>query len=144
ESPVHERVLRIQRIVLDELLDGETLSRLQNLAVKSGKDDQALTIAEVFRAVTDGVWTDVPAEEKSAKTPASSVMRRNLQREHLKHLTPMVLGNRSGGRITIAMLLGGGGFGTSVPADARSLARMHLKEIGGRIDRALADAKGPA
>src|SRR5438270_12120939 len=55
----------------------------------------------------------------------------------------MVLGNRSGGRITIAMLLGGGGFGTSVPADARSLARIHLKEVGGRIDRALADAKGP-
>jgi hypothetical protein len=143
EYPLHERVLKVQRIVLDELLDGETLSRLQNLAVKSGKDDQALTIAEVFRAVTDGVWTDVPAEERSAKTPASSVMRRNLQREHLKHLAPMVLGNRSGGRITIAMLLGGGGFGGSVPADARSLARMHLKEIGGRIDRALADAKGP-
>jgi hypothetical protein len=48
------------------------------------------------------------------------VIRRNLQREYLKDLTTLVVGS-------------------SAPADARSLARAHLKEISGRIDKALGD-----
>ena len=52
---------------------------------------------------------------------SSSVIRRNLQREHLKDLTASVVGP------------------SPAPADVRSLARAHLKEIAGRIDAVLSD-----
>ncbi len=49
-------------------------------------------------------------------------MRRNLQqRISSKDLTALVVGS------------------SAPPADARSLARAHLKEISGRIDKALGD-----
>ena len=64
-------------------------------------------------------------------------MRRNLQREHLPQA-------RLDGRrrpiepfrrfARVHVLLGS----SSVPADARALARLHLKEIDGRIGKVLA------
>jgi hypothetical protein len=47
-----------------------------------------------------------------------------LQREYVKDLTQLVLNSRGG------------------PADARSLARMHLRDIGKRIDKVLTDKEG--
>ena len=94
------------------------LARLQNNALKADKDDKPLTLAEVFRSLTDGIWNDAAADGKDgAKTLQSSVVRRNLQREHLKDLTTLVVGP------------------SAAPADARSLARAHLKEIGGHIEK---------
>ena len=37
----------------------------------------------------------------------------------------------------ITMLMDGGGSSSTVPADARSLARAHLRELGKRIDGVL-------
>jgi hypothetical protein len=48
-----------------------------------------------------------------------------LQRQHLKDLTGLVLGDK--------------GYGSTVPPDARSLARMHLRQIDKRIDATLND-----
>jgi hypothetical protein len=121
DFPVHARVARIQRVVLDELLDGETLARVQNVALKADPGEQPLTLAEVFRTLTDAVYADLPDGEKPALAK-SSVVRRNLQRDYLKDL----------GRL----LLKGG-----APADARSLARLHLREIARRTDQLLADKK---
>ena len=47
-----------------------------------------LTVAEVFRGVTDGVWCDLPngTPKEDKWNLASSIVRRNLQREHLKKL----------------------------------------------------------
>jgi hypothetical protein len=120
EFPLNERILGIQRVVLRNLLDGDTLNRVQNLALKNEGSDQPLTVAEVFRCLTEGTYADLPNGEKSASAK-SSVMRRNLQREYQKRLTELVL--RGGG----------------APADARSLARMHLRDIARRIDQALAE-----
>ena len=70
-----------------------------------------------------------PSETSKVK---SSVIRRNLQREYVRKLSGMVLGKPAGG-----LFFGGG----SIPADAKSLARMHLKEAEKRIDAALKDEK---
>jgi len=98
--------------------------------------DKAI-IAEVFRGVTDGVWGD--GENKEAKEGkrrvASSVIRRNLQREHLKKLFTLVLGERQPSGFFVILF----GDNVSVPPDARSLARMHLRDIDKRIDAALDD-----
>ncbi len=96
-----------------------------------------MTIAEIFRGVTDGIWSDLPNGD-AKKELHSSIVRRNLQREHLKKLATLVLGEKSsgGGSMRGFLVLVEGSSG-SVPPDARSLARYHLREIGKRIDTAL-------
>src|SRR5262249_15983365 len=77
-------------------------------------------------------------DDKGKKNYESSIISRNLQREHLKELTNLVLGqSRSGGMFTIMLSMGGGG---SAPQDARSLARLHLRRINEHIGKALKEA----
>lgn len=123
EYPIHERVLSIQQVVLEHTLDGATLRRVQNNALKhDGGQVRPLQISEVFRGLTDAVWlSPVVPGANGKKTAELSVVQRNLQREHLRSLTGLVL------------------KGGDAPPEVRSLARLHLKEIGGRIDRLIAD-----
>jgi Met-zincin len=76
EYPLNKRVLAIQKTALDHLFDPSVLSRLQNDALQADKDDRPLTLAEMFRGLTDGVWNDAATDGK--KSLQSSVMRRNL------------------------------------------------------------------
>jgi hypothetical protein len=138
DFPIHDRVLGIQRLALNQVLSARALQRIQANALKVDKAAKPLTIAEVFRATTDAVWANVPIAAERGKETPSSTLRRNLQREHLKKLSALVLGEKTA---TVSM------FGpelvevrsTAVPPDARSLARYHLREIGKRIDTALAN-----
>ncbi len=140
EFPLHDRILAIQRVVLGQVYDGDVLSRIQNNSLKVDKEEKPLTIADVFRGVTDAVWSDLKeareVKDRDRKL-ASSVVRRNLQREQLKNLFALVLGDgrgsgSSGGLVFLIRR-------SSPPPDARSLARMHLREIGRRIDAVLTD-----
>ncbi len=117
DYPLNERVQRIQTSALNHLFSPSVLARVQNNALKAEKDEKPLELAEIFRATTDGIWGDLGVKEaKEGKKPlASSVQRRNLQRDHLRRLSSLALGS---GR---------------APADARSLARMHLREIKNKI-----------
>jgi hypothetical protein len=134
---IYDRILAIQRVVLEHVLDPATLRRVQNNALKAEKDEQPLQMAEIFRSLTDGIWNDTPngGAKEGKRAVASSIIHRNLQREHLKDLSHLVLGEKSGGFSSFFSALGGGG----TPADARSLARMHLREIGKRIETVLKD-----
>ena len=123
---LHERILNIQRIVLRQVFDPSVLSRVQNNAMKADKDEKPLTIAEIFRSVTDGIWKDMEDKDdkESKRQVFSSVTRRNLQREHLKNLSALVLGSSDG-----------------APPDARSLARMHLRDVNKQIESVLKDKR---
>ena len=79
-----------------------------------------MQVAEVLRALTDSTFADLPVGDKPA-AEKSSILRRNLQRAYLAELSRLVLRG-------------------SVP-DARSLARMHLRDINKRIDKVLNDSK---
>ncbi len=138
EFPVNARVLAIQRTVLNELLDSTTLNAVQNTAKMVGKDDKPIQLAELFRMLSDASFADLPTDGKPGKVK-SSVIRRNLQREYVRKLSGMVLGKPDGIGFAFAMLLGGGS--NTFPADAKSLARLHLKEVALRIDVALKDEK---
>jgi hypothetical protein len=139
---VLEKILGIQKIVLAHCLNAQTLARLQNQQLQADPKTDPLRMEEVFRALTDGIWSDLdklpdPKDGKGAKA-ALSTIRRNLQREYLRRLSGMVLGDRassSGDLFTYVVFIGGGS--SPVPADARALARLHLKEIAGRIGTAL-------
>jgi hypothetical protein len=138
DYPLYERILSIQRIVLRHLLDGSVLARIQNIALKGDKEEQPLTVAEVFRSLTDGIWTELPEgtpKPDAKRNGTGSIVRRNLQREHLKELTNLVLGRRA--RDDFSFFFGS----RTAPPDARSLARMHLREIQRRIDGTLKDAQ---
>lgn len=141
DFPVHDRVLSIQRVALNYLLSPAAMRRIQNNALKADKPDQALALAEVFRSTTDGVWADLPngAAKDDKKPVTSSTMRRNLQREHVKKLSALVLGEKASGGFAIIFSGDGGG---SVPPDARSLARAHLREIAKRISAATGAKQG--
>ncbi len=122
EYPVQERILAVQRVALNHLLDPSVLARIQNNALQADKDDKPLTVAEIFRCLTDGIWNlDLPEAKDGKHTLESSITRRNLQREYLKDLVKMVV------------------HANGAPPDARSLARMHLRDVGHRIDKVLTD-----
>jgi hypothetical protein len=134
---VLERILGIQKIVLSQCLSGSTLARIQNQQLQADSGADPLRMEEVFRALSDGIWSDLDklGENKDPKgsKAAISTIRRNLQREYLRRLTNLVLGEKSssfGDMYTYIIFIGSNG---SVPADARALARLHLKEIAGRI-----------
>ncbi|HWG42078.1 MAG TPA: zinc-dependent metalloprotease [Gemmataceae bacterium] len=137
DYPLYQRILRIQRIVLGQVFNPAVLSRIQNNALKADKEEKPLTIAEVFRSATDGVWTEGADKNKEGKRSiSSSVIRRNLQREHLKNLFALILGQQQRNDSFFSFVFGSA---SSTPPDARSLARMHLRDISKRIDAILGD-----
>lgn len=142
---VFERILGIQKIVLGHCLSGSTLARLQNQTLQANDGTSPLRIDEVFRALTDGIWGDLdklPTKDGDDSKEGLSIISRNLQREHLRRLGEMVIGSGGGSlsdSLGFVVLIGGGN--TATPADARSLARLHLKEILDRISKAF-DAQG--
>lgn len=129
DYPLNQRLLDIQRVALRQAFSPDVLNRIQNNACKVDKQEKPFTIAELFRGITDAIWPELSKEKKPYE---SSIILRNLQREHLQNLSRIVLGNSS--EVSI-ILLGGG----SVPSDARSLARMHLRQIDRAIKKLLDD-----
>ncbi len=143
QYPVLQRALAIQRMVLSRFLDGDVLRSLQEIALQADPGQDVLQLPEVFDALTDSIWTEVPAAKPGVKADQKveiHTMRRNLQREHVRSLARLVLGPRRDAILSIEILLYGGGEGP-VPPDARSLARQHLHDIDSRIQIALANAK---
>ena len=137
DYPIYDRILAIQRIVLDHCLDASVLRRLQNQKLLA-KDDKPLKMAEVFRTLTDHVWTELGADgDKGAEVFEISLIRRNLQREHLRKLSTIVMGQRRNPFYDLYDFVLFSGSRYSYPADARSLARMHLKEIDQKIESVL-------
>jgi len=136
---VFERILGIQKIVLSHALSSQTLARLENQQLQANPGTDPLRIDEVFRSLTDGIWSDLDhlPSGKDEKFVLSTI-RRNLQREYLRRLSSMVLGSSGspyGDSISFIVFMRGGS--SAVPADARALARLHLKEIASRINKTL-------
>jgi len=139
---VLERILGIQKIVLGHCLSPATLARIENQQLQAEPRSEPLRLDEVFRSLTDGIWSDLdhlpgPTGDKNGKFAVSTI-RRNLQRQHLRRLSNIVLGSSSssyGDMYSYVIFLGGGN--RSMPADARALARLHLKEINSRISKVL-------
>jgi hypothetical protein len=164
--PFYSYVQAIQDIAFSEAFgSGSRLEMIENNEALADEDDKPLQSAEVFRAFTDAVWSDLKAiasksqqgqeeakdddaddddaedegdddsddSESTAELKMSKV-RRNMQRTYLGYLIRIALGPKSDSYGLSYAYFGGGG---SYPADARSLARKHLKEIHGVIEGTL-------
>jgi hypothetical protein len=144
DYPIYRMILNIQEIVLDQCLDSGVLQRIQNQELQSDPGAMPLKIAEIFRSLSDGIFTELSRPADDSASFAISTIRRNLQREYIKRLSEMVLGPKNdpyfgyGYRYIIFY----GGMDSS-PADAKNLARLHLEEIGEKIDKLIGqkDAK---
>ncbi|MDY7021058.1 MAG: zinc-dependent metalloprotease [Cyanobacteriota bacterium] len=115
EYRISDRILSLQKGVLEEILDPTRLVRLRDLELKTTSGN-SLTLPELFEALQNSIWSEVLQPEKAIEI---SGIRRSLQREHLNLLTKMVLRE------------------VNVPEDALTLAWYQLKQLGEVLDRSL-------
>ncbi|MBX7168454.1 MAG: zinc-dependent metalloprotease [Pirellulales bacterium] len=123
---------RIQSRIVTRMLDGYVLTTVQEVENHAAPDQEILRLPEVFDAIDQAVWSDLPAEAPAAEQAVNiAALRRDLQRAHIRKLGTMVLGPKSSfGDFYGGMLYY---FESPAPPDARSLARLHLKRLGERI-----------
>jgi len=112
---VSGRVLSLQAGALDQLMSDAVAVRLLDSQEKLDDRKQALSLDELYTTVQDAVWSEL----KTGKD--INGMRRNLQREHLKRVT--------------TILLRASPF---TPADARSLQRENALALQRDIRGAMA------
>ena len=108
------------------------LARLQDGELKVPAGEDAYTLAEHLKTSIEGVFSELaapPVGEFNNRNPYISGFRRNTQRAALKRLSDII---RKSPSETSSQL--------KLPEDARVLVRMHLTELQGRIDAALAKA----
>ncbi len=116
DYPWHDSVLNLQRGVLNRLLHPSTLSRILDNELRFNPNDKPFPMADLFNGLDTSIWSELNAD--AAKI---SSLRRNLQREHIKHLIRLTI--RSGQ--------------SGVPEDATTLARASLQDIQTKIRRVL-------
>jgi Met-zincin/Domain of unknown function (DUF5117) len=137
DYPIYQMILNIQQIVLDQCLNSGVLERIQNQELQSNAGSDPIKIAEIFRALSDGIFSEVGSPTDRTSPYTISTIRRNLQREYVKRLGAMVLGPKNEpffGNYRFILILGGS---SSVPPDAKNLARLHLDETSQKIDKLL-------
>lgn len=139
DFPVYDRVLSIQRIALNQCLDAGVLRRVQNHTLLSEQDADPIQMEEIFSKLTDAVWADLEATDDDDEPLKLSVIRRNLQREHLRKLCTMVIGTPRSPYYDLYDYIYFSGSSSSYPADAKSLARLHLRNLHQRLSELLED-----
>ena len=92
--PVHDRVMGIQASVLTMLMNPTVLRRVYDNEFRVPSDQDALTLPELLEKTASSIWSecDQKVEAKTtARKPAISSLRRNLQREHIERLIDLSL-----------------------------------------------------
>jgi hypothetical protein len=117
DVPVHQIVLNLQRQVLDRIFLPTVLSRIQDSELRVAKPAEPFTLGLLFTEVQDSIWAETKSQGMSLDINS---YRRSLQREHLRKMIGMVLRD------------------SSVPEDARTLARQSLVTLRGQLQRTVA------
>ncbi|HET9580205.1 MAG TPA: zinc-dependent metalloprotease [Usitatibacter sp.] len=99
------RVLQLQTMVLDRLMSEAVAARMLDTSLKLSDGQKGLSLSEMYDTLQAAIWGDLKG---ASDIP---LMRRNLQREHLKRVVFML--TRAG----------------NAPADARSLQRENAKAL---------------
>ena len=119
EGPVNVRaaVLRAQAAAMDRLLAANTAQRLLDMPnyLDPAQRKSMVSLSEVYATLQASIWSEL---QSGAEV---DVLRRSLQREHLKRLQ---------------VLLTKGSI--SLPADALSLARLHATRLQSSLRGAVA------
>ncbi len=111
---LRSRVLALQTGALNQLLSDTVVSG-SSTEIKVNKADQALTLAELYAALRNAIWSEL---KTGASIPGP---RRNLQREYLRRIVT-VLTRPS----------------PTMPADARAQLRAEARQLSAQIKRGCA------
>lgn len=135
DFPIHDVILRWQTQVLDKVLSANTLERIHDTEAKVSPDTDVLTAAELIERLTKAIFSEletVKEGEFTNRKPAISSLRRNLQREYLRRLSELAMGN--GGSIT---LFGMSFRSQSAPDDCQTIAFAELTALEARMSQML-------
>ena len=121
--PIHDRIMGIQSSALTMLMNPTTLMRVYDNEFRIPEDQDALTLPELLSTVTESIWSEIGkgGDKGTARKPAVSSLRRNLQREHMERLIDLTLPDA--------------GMGAAYKP-IQTLARVELKKIADRIEKA--------
>ncbi len=118
-GPVNLRavVLRAQTAAMDRLLSGNTAQRLLDLPnyLAPAQRRSMISLSEVYETLQHSIWSELSSGAEI------DVLRRGLQREHLKRLQTVLTKGSA-----------------ALPSDALSLARLHATRLQQSLRAALA------
>jgi len=92
--PLHDTIAGIQASTLSMLMNPSTLRRVFDNESMVPADEDALTLPELMKRLTDSIWTEVASTPRGTYTnrkPLISSLRRNLQQEHLGRLVDLLM-----------------------------------------------------
>ncbi|HET7729351.1 MAG TPA: zinc-dependent metalloprotease [Usitatibacter sp.] len=110
------RVLTVQTQALDRLMSDSVAARLLDSSFKTAEGKKYLSLSDLYDTLQASIWGDLKG------TGDIPLMRRNLQREHIR-------------RVANLLTRGGG-----APADARALQRENARALIGQLRTAQARA----
>ena len=113
-----ERVLGVQRALLNQLMGDEVAARIIDSQGKAATRADAFQLSELYGRLGRDIWSELDAGNAARATDIPAP-RRALQREHLNHLTALLLRPNNAGR-----------------ADARSLVRAQAQALLPRLTAA--------
>ncbi|UUO05085.1 zinc-dependent metalloprotease [Blastopirellula sp. J2-11] len=124
DFPIHGYIEMWQDRVLSQLLSSGTLTRMHDSELKVAEDEEAMTTAELIERLTKVVYSEIDdikkGDEKFTNSdPAISSLRRGLQRNYLRRLSNIALGD------------------TYAPDDCQTIAYAQLIDLSKKIDSAL-------
>lgn len=96
DFPIHDTISQWQSMILSRLLSSINLERMHDAELKVPADQDAFTTAELIQSLTDSIFSELDTLKKgdySVRKPAISSLRRNLQRDYLRRLSSMAMGN---------------------------------------------------
>ena len=99
-------MLQVQRAVLDRVLSDGVAQRILNSESAVDKPAEALKLSEVYGSLHTAIFSELASGQDI------NLLRRNLQREYVSHLTRQLLRPVA-----------------SMPADARAIARADAKAL---------------
>jgi hypothetical protein len=108
-------VLNVQRSVLDQLMSDPVAARLVEAPEKSADRTKAFRLSELYDTLQNVIWSEARTGQET------SMIRRNLQREHLKRVAGALVKPSA-----------------ALPADARSLLRENARSLAAELRAARA------
>jgi len=124
DFPLHETIAMWQSRIMSQLLSSTVLERIHDTELKTSADSDVLTTAELIERLNKAVFAELDAIEKGEFTnrkPAISSLRRNLQRDYLRRLSRMAMGQ------------------TYAPDDCQTVAFAELDALQKKMTRVLED-----
>lgn len=124
DFPIHSYIEMWQDRVMSQLLSSGTLTRMHDSELKVAEDEEAMTTAELIERLTKAVYSELDDikkgdQEFTNRDPAISSLRRGLQRNYLRRLSNIALGE------------------SFAPDDCQTIAYAQLTDLSKKIDATL-------